>query len=490
LSEIPAVPPETPGPFVPKQKINRRKMLTSAAAGVGSLAVAGGINAVSPLLLPEKLTLEENHSFWSRALPSPNPPLAQDIEVEVAVIGGGFTGLSAAYYLRNKVPQRSVLLLEAQRCGNGASARNGGMLLTLTEDRYMQSGSDFALDKKIYDLTVGNIRALRGIAAAANIDCDIETNGALQVCNTPKQLGEGREYVAKAGQSGIPAELWDRSKTAQALGTVAYAGALFDPNSGQVHPGKLVAALKSAAESAGVKICEGSQVLHVEEGPAHRLTTSTGFIVKAKTLVLATNAFSSKLGYLRRAICPVFDHVGITPPLRDAQLSALQWKSRIPFNDSRVETYYLGLTTDNRIHIGGGPVDYCFNNGTAEPASAQQGYERIHLELLRIFPALAGVPFETTWSGVVDMSLNQTPAVGVMGKYHNILYGLGFSGHGVNLTSLFGRIIADLATGSGEQWAWLPFVNRLPPYIPNEPFRWLGIESALRYYRLTDPKTP
>ncbi|MGA2811039.1 MAG: FAD-dependent oxidoreductase [Candidatus Acidiferrum sp.] len=482
---------ETHGGFLAQRKINRRKMLTSAAAaGAGSLAAAGGVNVVSPLVLPETLTFEENHSFWSRALPSPNPSLAEDLAVDVAVIGGGLTGLSASYYLQNKRPLRSVVLLEAQRCGSGASARNGGMLLTLTEDRYMQSGSDFALDKRIYDLTSGNIRALRGIAVAANIDCDIETRGALQVCNTPEQFLEGREYLAKARQSGIPVELWDRHKTAQALGTDVYAGALFDPSSGQVHPGKLVAALKAAAESAGVRICEGSEVRHIAEGPTHRLTTSAGFTVKAKTLVLATNAFSSKLGYLRSAICPVFDYVGITAPLSDAQLSALEWKSRIPFNDSRVETYYLGLTSDNRIHIGGGPVDYCFNNGTAEPASAQQGYQRIHQELLRIFPALQGVPFETTWSGVVDMSLDQSPAVGVLGKYHNILYGIGFSGHGVNLTSLFGRIIADLATGSGEQWAWLPFVNRLPPYIPNEPFRWLGIESALRYYRLRDPKTP
>jgi len=471
--------------------MNRRKLLTSAAtASVGALAVAGGVNVMSPILLPEKLALEENRSYWSRALPAPNPPLAQDLEVDVTVIGGGFTGLSAAYYIRNKLPLRSVLLLEAQRCGNGASARNGGMLLTLTEDRYMQIGSDFALDKKIYDLTVGNIRALRSIAAAANIDCDIETSGALQVCNTPEHFAEGKEYVSKARQAGIPTECWDGCKTTQALGTDAYVGSLFDPNSGQVHPGRLVAALKAAAEASGVNICEKSQVLHIEEGAVHRITTANGFTVKAKTLVLATNGYSSKLGYLRRAVCPVFDYVGITPRLSDAELAALQWKSRIPFNDSRVETYYLGLTTDNRVHIGGGPVDYSFNNGTAEPASAQQGYERIHQELLRIFPALAGMQFDTTWSGVVDMSLDQSPAVGVMGKYHNVFYGIGFSGHGVNLTSLFGRIIADLASGAGQQWAWLPFVNRLPPYIPNEPFRWLGVESALRYYRLTDPKTP
>ncbi len=472
-------------------KINRRKLLKSAAvASVGTLAVAAGVNAVSPLLLPEQISLEENRSYWARALPPANPPLDEDADVDVVVIGGGLTGLSAAYYLRSKYPLRRVLLLEARRCGNGASARNGAMLLTLTEDRYMQAGSDFALDKKIYDLTLGNISALRGIAHAAGIDCDLETNGALQVCNTREDAEQGQAYVDKARKFGIPSEIWDQPKTAAALGTTAYAGALFDPNSGQLHPGKLVAALKSAAQSADVKIFENSPVIHIEEGPQHRITTANGRTVKAKALVLATNAYSSQLGYLRRAICPVFDYVGITAPLRAEMLSAIGWKSRVPFNDSRVETYYLGLTPDNRIHIGGGPVDYCFNDGTAEPPTAQQGYQRIRNELQRIFPRLAGINFETTWGGVVDMSLDQSPAVGVMGKYQNVFYGIGFSGHGVNLTSLFGRIIADMVTSGGKEWTWLPFVNRLPPYIPNEPFRWLGIEAALRYYRITDSKTP
>ena len=90
----------------------------------------------------------------------------------------------------------------------------------------------------------------------------------------------------------------------------------------------------------------------------------------------------------------------------------------------------------------------------------------------------------------MDTSLDQTPAVGQMGKHGNIFYAIGFSGHGVNLTSVFGRIIADLARGRGTEWTWLPYLNRLPPYTPNEPFRWMGIQMALGYYRATDAKTP
>jgi len=145
---------------------------------------------------------------------------------------------------------------------------------------------------------------LRGIAHAIGIDCELETNGALQVCNTNEDAAQGQAYVDKARQFGIPSKIWDQCKTAAALGSVAYAGGLFDPNTGQLHPGKLVAVLKSAAQFAGVEIFEKSPVVHIEEGPQHCITTANGRTVKAKILVLATNAYSSQLGYLRRAVRP------------------------------------------------------------------------------------------------------------------------------------------------------------------------------------------
>jgi gamma-glutamylputrescine oxidase len=471
--------------------LKRRTFLkTAAIAGTGTVTGAAAVNGLAPVVLPEEMVFETNCSHWTKALPSANPPLATDLEADVVVIGGGYTGLSSAYNLRKNSPQKKVVLLEASRCGNGASGRNGAMVLTLTEDRYMQWSGDPALDKKIYDLTVENIHALRTLSTATYVDCELEQNGALQVCNTPENAAEAKATIEKFRGAGFPFEFWEREKLAAAIGTSAYAGACFDPNSGQVHPGKLVKMFKAAAESAGVEIYEATPVVHIEEGPAHAITTANGRIVRAKAVVLATNAFTSKLGYLRRAVTPVFNYIGITPTLSEQQLADVGWKSRLPFNDSRTEVYYLGLTRDQRIHIGGGPADYSFNNSLRDRADAAQRYDGIHRELLRIFPKLAGVTFESTWGGSVDMSLDQSPAVGQMGKHKNIFYGIGFSGHGVNLTSVFGRIIADLVAGHGEQWSWLPFLNRFPPYTPNEPFRWLGMQIALRYYRMTDPKTP
>jgi glycine/D-amino acid oxidase-like deaminating enzyme len=364
------------------------------------------------------------------------------------------------------------------------------MMLTSTADRYMQWSSGPELDKRIYDLTAENGRKLKELSATLRVDAEIEQNGALQVCNTTEDAEKARDYVKKARAANFPCEFWEKERVVEALGTRAYEGACFDPNSGQVHPGKLVGLFKAAAESVGVEIFEQTPVLHVDEGEWLVLMTRNGRTVRVRSLVLATNAYSSKLGFLRRAVTPVFDYVGITAPLSDAKLSTIGWRSRVPFNDCRTEVFYLGLTQDNRIHIGGGPVDYVFNNSVRQPKNVEAHYERLLVELSRIFPALSTESFEVRWSGSVDMSLDETPAVGWMGKHANIFYAIGFSGHGVNLTTVFGRILADLIRGKSADWQWLPYLNRLPAYTPNEPFRWLGVQLALGYYELTDPTRP
>jgi gamma-glutamylputrescine oxidase len=235
----------------------------------------------------------------------------------------------------------------------------------------------------------------------------------------------------------------------------------------------------------GVQIHETSPVLHVDEGAIHTLHLNGGLRVRTPRLVLATNAYSSKLGYLRQAVAPIFDNVCITAPLDDDLFASAGWRDPIPFNDSRTEVFYAGRTRDNRIHFGGGPVDYQFNNGITEPHAMALRYAGVHREFARRFPVLAEVPFQACWNGLVDMSLNSSPALGCLGRSRNVYYGVGFSGHGVNLTSVFGRVIADVIAGNAAAWSWLPFLNRLPPYLPNEPFRWLGVTTALAALRST-----
>ena len=466
---------------------SRREVLKRAGlATAGTVAGAAAINAAAPLLLPEPASVDLNHSYWSRALPPAGLTLPRSLDTDVAVVGGGFTGLSTAYYLARGNPGRRVVVLEARSCGNGASARNGAMLLTSTGDRWLAPSHQPDLDRRLHALTVQNIAALRALATEFDTDIELDTAGAVQVFNTAAQARTGREVAARLEDAGIPVAWWDAEQTRASLGTRLYPGALFDPASGQVHPGRLVSLFKAAALAAGAQIYENTRVAAVDEGRVHTLWTDTGLRVRAAVLVLATNAYSSQLGYLRGAYVPLLEYVAITPPLDAARIAALDWRSRAPFNDARTEVFYLGLTRDNRVHIGGGPVGYRFNNGVPPAAVPPPQIAALRDELGRIFPELGAVPFESCWSGAIDMSLDSSPAVGRMGQHGNVYYGIGYSGHGVNLTSVFGRIIADLIDGHGDSWRWLPFLDRLPPYMPNEPFRWLGLRAALATLRASE----
>jgi gamma-glutamylputrescine oxidase len=469
---------------------SRRKFLKKAAvASGGALLGVVGLNELSPSIWREPLLIEPNRSYWARSQPPQNPPLSDDIIVDVAVLGGGFTGLSAAYYIRSISPHKRVAVFEAKGCGNGASGRNGAMVLTMTEDRYMNFSSTPAIDKKIYDLTADNIQRLSKLSAATGIDCELETNGALETLLTSEDVKAAKAYVQQARSLGMPVEFWHKPQLMQAIGTEVYEAAFFDPSGGQVHPMKLVHVFKAAAEQAGAEIYENTAVASIDGGREHLLHTTAGHTIKAKSLVLATNAFTSKLGFFRNSILPVYEYVAATPPLSERQLAEIGWHMRVPFNDSRTEVFYLGLTKDNRIHIGGGSPSYNFNSGASHESDATNAathFAQLQRELVRIYPVLSGVDFEIGWDGIVDWSLDESPSVGCTGKYKNIFYGLGYSGHGVNLTSVFGRIIADLEAGRDEPWKQYPFVNNHLKYILNEPFRWLGAQAGLTWYHLTE----
>ena len=463
-------------------RLDRRHFLKSATLGGGVLVGAAGVNALAPRFWSTRVPLERNAGFWARSQAPLNPSLTEDLTVDIAVVGGGLTGLSSAYYLRDLAPEKSVAVFEAQGCGNGASGRNGAMLLTMTADRFMSFSDDPRMDREIYDLTAANVRSLAELSASTGIDCDLDLVGTLQVCGSEADAEAARSYVARARPLGMPVEFWDRERLATAIGSEVYRGGFYDPNGGHVNPMKLVRAFKAAAEREGAKIYENTAIETIEEDRVHAIRTRDGHLVRAKSLVLACNAFAPNLGFFNNSILPLREYVGITRPLTDEELTALGWRSRAPFNDTRTEVYYFGLSRDRRVHIGGGVPQYDFNNAAAAPGDADLHRRQLGRELARVFPTLAGVQFDVMWSGMIDWSLSTAPSVGQTGRHRNIFYGMGYSGHGVNLTSVFGRIIADLAAGREGAWQRYPFVNSSFDYVPNEPFRWLAAKAGSLWY--------
>jgi glycine/D-amino acid oxidase-like deaminating enzyme len=403
------------------------------------------------------------------------------MQVDVAIIGGGFTGLSAAWHLAQAQPELNIALFEARGVGHGASGRNGGMVLPQTPDESMQIDYDDATHRWTYHLTVGSMDALAKFVEAAGEDCDLRLNGYLNVFTWPEDVEYYHNYVMRAQKMGLPLEIWDAQKTKATLGTDVYAGAVYDPNGGSVHPMKLIRAMKRMAEAAGVQIYEHSPVLDIHQGEIIELEVgSAHHRVRASTIVLATNAYTSKLGFFRSNLMPLHTQCLVTAPLTDAQLDAIGWHSDMPFYDSRTLLYHFVLTPDHRIVMGGGNADYFFNNGVKYRGNLGRVERQMRVELGRVFPALADVIIEDIWNGVLGVTWDEHSSVGIIGDDGNIIYALGYNGHGVNLAFLFGRLIADIYQHKPMGlWRYASFLDYPLPWIPPEPFRWVGAQIML-----------
>ncbi len=467
------------------RRISRRSCLKIAALAGGGIAAAGvGL----PMVIGEKkATFEPNDSYWALEQPSPSPQLRKDLDVDVAIIGGGYTGLSSAWHLATSVQGLRVVLLEAQQIGHGASGRHGGMVLPQLGVESFEIAHDIQTHKQVYDLTVDGIHSLRGLVESSGMECDLCLDGFIHTFLDEEDWEEYEDYVTEVRDAGMPLELMDEDETAQALGTEIYAGGVYDPNGGSVHAMKLARTLKIAAEEAGVDIFGNSPVLDIAEGQRIVLRVGdSGHRVRAGAVVLATNAYTSKLGRFTSQMMPVHAQTAVTPPLTRAQLDDIAWESRLPFYDSRNALFHVVLTPDDRIVIGGGNADYFFGNDLRFRGKLTAVSDLMLAELARIFPALKGIRFEYVWNGLLGVSFDGMPTVGVTGKHRNVYYGLAYNGQGVTLSFVFGAVIAALYRGAHHPWLDTIYAGHELPYIPPEPYRWLGAQLAMKYYGWED----
>ena len=224
----PATDNENPEADAPGTLTRRNLLKCGCIAAAGTLAAGAAVNAAAPFVWRETVDVDPNRSYWSRALPPATAPLERSLDADVVIVGGGLTGLAAALHLREQSPDRRVVLREARRCGNGASARNGAMLLTMTPDRWLQPSDEPELDRRILKLTRDNIEALRTLAARFSMDIELDTLGAAHMLLGASEATETRASATKLRDAGMPVEFWDRERIHHEIGTSVYAGALFD----------------------------------------------------------------------------------------------------------------------------------------------------------------------------------------------------------------------------------------------------------------------
>ena len=416
-------------------------------------------------------------SWYADSAPrlAPQPALRGEVSAEVCVIGGGYTGLSTALELAERGV--SVVLLEGARLGWAASGRNGGQVLSDLacgmDAVRAELGAEAA--RAIWAMTQEAARMVGERCQRYAIDADLHW-GYLHAAVKPRKLRELADWQARAARDyGYEAlRLVEQAGLSALVDSPRYVGGLFDPNCGHLHPLKYALGLARAALAAGVRVYEHSPALRIEPGASVTVVGEQGR-VRAEQVVLAGNCHLGGLApTLRTRIMPVGTYIIATAPLGEARARQL-----LPGDDAVSDCHfvldYFRRSADHRL-LFGGKVSY----SGLPPANLKAAMRR---DMLRVFPQLADVAIDSGWGGFVDITRSRAPDFGQLAD--NIWFAQGFSGHGVALTGLAGRLIAEAIVGQPQRLAW--FQRFRHAHFPGG--RWLrtpALVLGMAYYRLRD----
>jgi len=396
-----------------------------------------------------------------------SPGLDRDLDVDVAIVGGGFTGLWTALALRALPEPPRVALLEAEFCGWGPSGRNGGFCHGYWS--YLPTLRDLFGDEAALRLIAAGDRIIPGIReflAARGEDAWFKEDGLLEVSTAESQDPEIDGQVAAARAVGHPEE----AELREAPGiSPRFRRGVFFRDGATVHPARLVRALRRAALADGVELFEGTRAQLRGDGTI----AANGRTVRASSIVVATNAAATEWRPVRGRLTVFGSYVVLTEPVPDL-LNEIGWTDGLGIYDARMFLHYFRTTNDGRVLMGSGSgpigfgarIDERFTHDAPTAGRAEEG-------LRRLLPALVDVKVEAAWGGPIDVSADHVPFIGTVPSTR-IHYALGYSGHGVGPSWLAGRVLASLVTESDDEWTRLPLVERRVSRVPREPVRRVG----------------
>jgi gamma-glutamylputrescine oxidase len=401
--------------------------------------------------------------------------LRGDTRVDVAVLGGGIAGCSAALHLAKRGYR--VALLEARFVGYGASGRSGGQTifgLAASQQRLAQQvGSDDA--RRLFDLSVEALDLTQSLIREYAIDCDYRANH-VHVAVKPRHVEELKEWARELQQDYAyeSARFLDRDELRSHVKSERYLAGLLDPRSGHLHPLKYTQGVARAAEAAGARIYENSEVLRYEDGPEVRVHTAHG-TVRCANLVLCGNSYIGAVApSLARRILGVGTYIIASDPLGEERATSLL-PSHAAIADINWILDYFRRSTDHRL-LFGGRVSY----SSVQPSHLAESMRR---RMVRVFPSLAGVKVAYAWGGYLDITMSRAPNFGRLAP--NVFYLQGFSGHGMTLTGLSGKLVAEAVAGTAERF---DVFARIPhrDFPGGRLFRRPSLMLAMLYYRLRD----
>jgi gamma-glutamylputrescine oxidase len=404
-------------------------------------------------------------------------PLQGEVEADVCVVGGGIAGCATALFLAERGYR--VVLLEGNRIAFGASGRSGGQAIVgyaCSQDKLVaQVGKADA--RKMFDISVEALDLIQELVTKHGIDCDLHW-GHLHTAIKPRQEADLRGWQAELERDyGYTGTRWlDRAGLAQVLNTERYIGGLRDDRSGHLHPLNYTLGLAAAAAAAGVTIHEGSMVVGIDHGAVARVRTASGGSVRAKHVALCCNAFiDEKISkHLRDRIMPVGTYIIATEQLGRERIEALM-RENVAVSDVNFVLDYFRRSEDHRL-LFGGRVSYSGRD-------ARNTARATRVRMLNVFPSLADARIEYAWGGHVDITMSRAPDFGRIAP--NVYYLQGFSGHGIALTGIAGRLVAETIAGQAERFDL--FTQLKHHDFPGGPaLRMPGLVLAMLWFRLKD----
>jgi len=421
-------------------------------------------------------------SLWHDAVGEdllPRPALAGSLDIDVVIVGAGYTGLWTAYYLKEADPSLRVAIVESEIAGYGASGRNGGWCageIAGNREKMAASAGRQAV-VALWRAMFATVDEVARVASQEGIDCHFKKGGILSFATSPAQavrLQRRLEYERGWGFgpedfSWIPPPEIDR------IGRVTKSiGALFTPHAAAIHPLRLARGLARAVEARGVRIFERTRAQSLDSG----LVRTDGGDVKADIVLRCTEAFTVQLPLHRRSFIPVYSLMLATEPLPNSFWESVGLADRQVFNDARHLIIYGQRTADDRIAFGGRGALYHYGS-TLEPEFDQRA--SVHTSLRRIlwslFPDLGNAAITHTWGGAVAIPRDWRPSV-FFDRKAGVGDAGGYVGEGVAASNLAGRTMTDLVLGKESDLTRLPWVGHRSPRWEPEPLRWLGVNAA------------
>jgi glycine/D-amino acid oxidase-like deaminating enzyme len=425
-------------------------------------------------------------SFWldRRDAPEPLPALGASITADLAVIGGGFTGLWTALLARDRFPDLDVVLLEAKTVGWAASGRNGGFCsASLTHgigNGLERFGPEVPLLEK---LGAENLREIGETIAAHGIDCDFQATGELGLATADWQLDGLDEEAIAARRLGHDVEILDAAGAQRELGSPQWVGGLkYTTGNAMLDPGRLAWGLRRACLEAGVRIYEHTPVTSLSPdsgaGPAMALASPYGSVRAGKVALAAGVPGGELLRRVSAYLIPVWDYVLLTEPLSAAQLDSLGWRDRRGGSELGNQFHYFRLTRDNRVLWGGYDAVY-YNGGRirAEHETRPATFAKLAAQFFATFPQLEGVAFSHAWGGVVDTCSRFCAFFG-SAYGGRVAYAAGYTGLGVGAARFAAQVILDKLQHLDTERVRLSLVTAKPLPFPPEPLRSAVIQAT------------